>query len=129
MARQARKLEWQQFSYQPYEFNHQADFCTVKSVTNENLGGKSSPQPVKLARLHYATRNQTITDRYAAAGTDYQDTVMIVIRHNKDTTQQKTLYVVLDNNKIYKCINYSVNDGTYNATDLLTLKHVERFGK
>lgn len=52
---------------------------------------------------------------------------MISIRHNKDLSTRDVLYAKLDN-KLYQVINYSINDDTYNALDLLTLKHVKKVG-
>ena len=122
----ARRQEWQVVNQQPYMFNHTADFGVPKSVTNQ-FTGVSIPTFSKIATLHYARRNQTIADRYQAAGTDYQDTLLITIRHNRDLSSRKVLFVKLDG-KLYKVINYSINNDTFNALDMLTLKHVEKVG-
>lgn len=120
----ARRQEWQMINQQAYQFNHTADFGVPKSVTN-GYTGVSVPKFSKIATLHYARRNQTIADRYQATGTDYQDTLLITIRHNKDLSSRKVLFVKLDG-KLYKVINYSINNDTFNALDMLTLKHVEK---
>lgn len=122
----ARRAEWQLAKQQPYQFNHTADFGVPKSVANEYTG-VSVPKFSKIATLHYMRRNQTVSDRYQAAGTDYQDTLLITIRHNRDLSSRKVLFVKLDG-KLYKVINYSINNDTFNAVDLLTLKHVEKVG-
>lgn len=121
-----QRQQWQGLgdAYQPYRFTHTADFGVPKSVESP-ITGISSPRFSKLFTLHYARRNQTISDRYQAAGTTYEDTTIIVIRHNRDLAAQDVVYVKLDG-KLYKCISYSVNDDTYNAMDLLTLKHVKK---
>lgn len=126
MARQARLEEWQQFKYPLYQFNHVALFGISESKRNE-FTGVSTAEFKQIAKLHYAVRNQTISDRFLAAGTQYQDTLMISIRHNKDLSSRDVLYAKLDN-KLYQVINYSINDDTYNALDLLTLKHVKKVG-
>lgn len=124
----ARRQEWQGLgdAYQPYRFNHTADFGVPISQRNQ-FTGVSVPEFSKIATLHYARRNQTVSDRYQAAGTDYQDTMMITIRHNRDLSSRKVLFVKLDG-KLYKVINYSINNETFNSVDMLTLKHVEKVG-
>ena len=122
----ARRQEWQSVNQQAYLFNHTADFGVPISKRNQ-FTGVSVPEFSKIATLHYARRNQTISDRYQAAGTDYQDTLMITIRHNRDLSSRKVLFVKLDG-KLYKVINYSINNETFNSVDMLTLKHVEKVG-
>lgn len=107
-------------------FDHVAQFGISESQQNE-FTGVSTAEFKQIAKLHYAVRNQTISDRVQAAGTAYQDSVMIVIRHNKDLASRDVLYVKIDD-KLYRVINYSINDDTYNALDLLTLKHVKKVG-
>lgn len=127
MASRSTKLaEWQQSAYKPYQFNHKADFGIPASVTDDKTG-ISTVDFKKIATLHFMRRNQTISDRFLAAGTQYQDTLMIAIRHNKDLSSRDVLYAKLDN-KLYQVINYSINDDTYNALDLLTLKQVKKVG-
>lgn len=122
----ARRQEWQSVNQQAYLFNHTADFGVPDSKRNP-VTGISIPIFSKIATLHYARRNQTISDRYQAAGTEYQDTLLITIRHNRDLSSRKVLFVKLDG-KLYKVINYSVNNETFNSVDMLTLKHVEKVG-
>lgn len=121
-----RQQQWQGLgdAYQPYRFTHTADFGIPKSVENP-VTGISSPEFSKLCTLHYARRNQTISDRYSAAGTAYEDTTLIMIRHNRDLSSRDVLYVKLDG-KLYSVVSYSVNNDTYNSMDLLTLKHVKK---
>ena len=122
----ARQPEWQAMSYQPFQFNNTAEFGVP--VPKENrITGISKPEFSKLYTLHFARRNQSISDRFQAAGTSYEDTSIIVIRHNRDLCNRKVLLVRMDG-KLYKVINYSINDDTFNSLDLLTLKHVERVG-
>lgn len=125
MARQTGKLEeWQQFRYRAYQFNHIAIFGVSVSVQNEYTGA-STTQFSPIAKIHYAIRNQSISDRAQVAGTTYQDSVFIIIRHNKDLASRDVLYVKLDG-KLYRVINYSVNDQTYNSVDLLTLSRAKK---
>lgn len=122
----AMKQEWNTFAYQPYQFHNVADFGVPASIQND-FTGESKSVFKSLFKLHYARKNQTITHRFQAAGTDYEDTIMIIIRHNKDLALQPVIFVKIDD-KLYKCINYSVNNDTYNSVDLLTLKHVSKVG-
>ena len=124
MASKSRLDEWQQFKYPAYQFNHVALFGISESKQNE-FTGVSTAEFKQIAKLHYAVRNQTISDRFQAAGTSYENTVLIVIRHNRTLSRQKVIYVKMDDD-FFKCINYSVNNSTYNSLDLLTLKHVEK---
>ena len=119
-----RKQEWQGIAYNAYQFNNVAEFGIPTSVENPVTGVNTSTFK-QIAKLHFARRNQTISDRFQAAGTSYENTVLIVIRHNRTLSRQKVIYVKMDDD-LFKCINYSVNDSTYNSLDLLTLKHVEK---
>lgn len=120
----ARKQEWQGIAYNPYQFNNVAEFGIPTSVENPVTGVNMSTFK-QIAKLHFARRNQTISDRFQSAGTSYENTVLIVIRHNRTLSRQKVIYVKMDDD-LFKCINYSVNNSTYNSLDLLTLKHVEK---
>ena len=120
----ARKQEWQGIAYNAYQFNNVAEFGIPDSVENPFTGVNTSTFK-QIAKLHFARRNQTISDRFQAAGTLYENTVLIVIRHNRTLSRQKVIYVKMDDD-LFKCINYSVNNSTYNSLDLLTLKHVEK---
>ena len=120
------KPDWQQFKFSPHQFNHTAEFGIPSSERNA-FTGVNVPKFKPLMKLHFARRNQSIADRYQAAGTSYQDTLIIVIRHNRQLSSEKVVYVRF-NNQLYKCLSYSVNDDDYNAVDLLTLKHVEKVG-
>lgn len=120
----ARKQEWQGIAYNVYQFNNVAEFGIPTSVENPVTGVNMSTFK-QIAKLHFARRNQTISDRFQAAGTSYENTVLIVIRHNRTLSRQKVIYVKMDDD-LFKCINYSVNNSTYNSLDLLTLKHVEK---
>lgn len=124
MASRTRLEEWQQFKYPAYQFNNVALFGISESQQNK-FTGVSTAEFKQIAKLHYAVRNQTISDRLQAAGTAYQDSVMIVIRHNRDLASRDVLYVKIDD-KLYRVINYSVNDATYNSVDLLTLSRVKK---
>lgn len=115
---------WQKSQFSPYQFNHTAEFGTSETIEDEYTGD-ATPQFNKLARLHFARRNQTVADRYQAAGTTYEDTTMIAIRHNRDLSGVQPLYVKY-NDMLYSVISYSVNDDTYNSYDLLTIKHVDK---
>lgn len=121
-----RQPEWQAVSYQPFQFNHTAEFGVPTSERNA-FTGVNVPKFKPLMKLHFARRNQSIADRYQSAGTSYQDTLIIVIRHNRQLSSEKVVYVRF-NDQLYKCLSYSVNDDTFNAVDLLTLKHVEKVG-
>lgn len=123
----AQQPEYQGFGYQAYQFADVGDFGVSRSTRNP-LTGITKPSFEKVARLHFARRNVSVSDRFNVAGTEQQDTVMIVIRHNRQLSNlNEPIFVELDN-KLYKCVSYSVNDSTYNAVDLLTLQHISKVG-
>lgn len=123
----AQQPEYQGFGYQAYQFQDVGDFGVSRSTRN-HLTGITKPEFEKVARLHFARRNVSVSDRFDAAGTEQQDTVMVVIRHNKQLSNlNEPVFAKLDN-KLYKCVSYSVNDSTYNAVDLLTLQHISKVG-
>lgn len=124
MASKTRLESWQHTSYQPYQFNHVAEFGTVTSLEDQ-FTGDSTTSFKPLCTLHFARRNQTVSDRYQAAGTSFENTFLIVIRHNKSLAMTTPLYVKIDD-VLFRVITYSVNDDTYNSYDMLTLKHVDK---
>lgn len=111
---------------QTYQFRHVGQFGVVKSQTDPNTGA-NIPTFQVIKMMHYARKKQTMTEKAQLAGTSYENSITIVIRHNKDLSQLKSLYAKLSDG-VYEVINYSVDDESYDSVDLLTLKRTEKIG-
>lgn len=127
MASQVRQKTWQQSSYAPYQFNRIAEFGTWKS-TEDPITHVNLPVFNHIAKLHYARRKRTIVESYQAVNTKFEDTFMIVIRHNHKLSSIDEPLVVKIDEKLYDVISYSPDDDDYNSYDLLTLKRSDKVG-
>lgn len=109
---------------QTYQFRHVGEFGVSKSVSDPNTGA-NIPKFQAVKRLHFARKKQTLSEKAQVAGTEYADSIVITIRHNKALSEMKSLFAKINGN-IYEVINYSVDDDSYDSVDLLTLKHTEK---
>lgn len=106
--------------YKPSDFNKRAQFGSIKTVTNPNTGGKSKVFVAEIT-LHYAPKKRTLTQQYTILGTNLEDTILIVIRHNK--ALNKKLLVKLSDGKYYDIVGTSPDDSNNVITyDIVTLK-------
>jgi len=106
--------------YKPSDFNKRAQFGSIKTVTNPNTGGKSKVFVAEIT-LHYAPKKRTLTQQYTILGTNLEDTILIVIRHNK--ALNKKLLVKLSDGKYYDIVGTSPDDSNNIITyDIVTLK-------
>lgn len=105
------------YSYQPYQMRYTADFGTFSSVEN----GMGIPMAIFVSqfKLHYARVSQTISQKYEALGTDFENTQILAVRHDKRLTDK--LAVQIDG-KVYSIVDLSVRDDTYLSYDLITIK-------
>lgn len=107
-------------NYKPSDFNKTVKFGTIKSVMNE-INGNTITSFVPVLSLKYAPRTRTMTQQYTILGTKLEDTIMIVIRHNKAVQEQ--LIVMLPDGKYYDIIGVSPDDSNNIITyDIVTLK-------
>ncbi|WP_431815408.1 phage head closure protein [Limosilactobacillus portuensis] len=109
---------------QTYQFRHVGEFGVSKSVSDPNTGA-NIPKFQAVKRLHFARKKQTLSEKAQVAGTEYADSIVITIRHNKALAEMKSLFAKI-NGDVYEVINYSVDDDSYDSVDLLTLKHTEK---
>lgn len=112
------------YSYQPYQMRYTADFGTF-GVT-ENGMGIPMPTFVSQFKLHYARVSQTISQKYEALGTDFENTQILAVRHDKRLTDK--LAVQIDG-KVYSIVDLSVRDDIYLSYDLVTIKRYKAGGQ
>lgn len=112
------------YSYQPYQMRYTADFGTFSSVEN----GMGIPMAIFVSQfeLHYARVSQTISQKYEALGTDFENTQILAVRHDKRLTDK--LAVQIDG-KVYSIVDLSVRDDTYLSYDLITIKRYKAGGQ
>lgn len=105
------------YSYQPYQMRYTADFGTFSSAEN----GMGIPMAIFVSqfKLHYARVSQTISQKYEALGTDFDNTQILAVRHDKRLTDK--LAVRIDG-KVYSIVDLSVRNDTYLSYDLITIK-------
>ncbi|WP_273707179.1 phage head closure protein [Leuconostoc mesenteroides] len=106
--------------YKPSDFNKKAQFGTIKSGYNPK-NGNSIKQFVPQIGLKYAPRTRTMSQQYTIAGTKFEDTILIVVRHNKAIN--KKLIVMLPDKAYYDIVGISPDDSNNIITyDIITLK-------
>lgn len=106
--------------YKPSDFNKSVKFGTVESVMNENNGNMIDTF-VPQFTLKYAPKTRTMTQQYTILGTKLEDTILIVVRHNKKV--QSTLLAMLPDGQYYDIIGNSPDDSNNVITyDIVTLK-------
>lgn len=112
------------YSYQPYQIRYTADFGTFSIAEN----GMGIPMAIFVSqfKLHYARVSQTISQKYEALGTDFENTQILAVRHDKRLTDK--LAVQIDG-KVYSIVDLSVRDDTYMSYDLITIKRYKAGGQ
>lgn len=112
--------------FDPYDLNKRGAFGAVKQVQNVNTDGYFEDF-VPEVKKWYAVRTRTMNQTYQIFGTDLQDTLDIVIRH--DPTIKPPLLFQANDGSQYNVVSSSPdNSGSLNAFDILTLKQVKRKG-
>lgn len=112
------------YYYETYEWRHTCEFGVPSSKYNENTGA-NIPVFKSLKRVHFAKKKQTMTEKIQVAGTDYENSIVIIVRHQRDLEDVKPLYVKIGDKK-YLVINYSADDTSYDSLDFVTIKRVEK---
>lgn len=104
--------------FKPYQFNKKAEFGTVKSKQLEN--GNTIKEFVPELTLHYMNWKRSIAQDNSIYGTDLEDTVMIVIRHNPKVNTKIECRL---NGIVYDIVMDNVDDSNlYITYDILTLR-------
>lgn len=112
------------YSYQPYQMRYTAEFGSFNTVDNDM--GIPMPTFVSQFKLHYARVSQTISQKYEALGTDFENTQILALRHDKRMTDK--LAVRIDG-KVYSIVDLSARDDTYLSYDLITIKRYKAGGQ
>ena len=112
------------YSYQPYQMRYTAEFGSFNTVDNDM--GIPMPTFVSQFKLHYARVSQTISQKYDALGTDFENTQILAVRHDKRLTDK--LAVRIDG-KVYSIVDLSAHDDTYLSYDLITIKRYKAGGQ
>lgn len=110
-----------------YKMRHVAKFGSIVSI-EDPVTHVNEPSFILLATLHYAKRQRTVVESYQAVNTKYEDTFMIMIRHNRLLSAAKKALVVDIDGELYDVVSYSQADEDYRSYDLLTLKHHDKVG-
>lgn len=112
------------YRYQPYQMRYTAEFGSFNTVDNDM--GIPMPTFVSQFKMHYARVSQTISQKYEALGTDFENTQILAVRHDKRMTDK--LAVRIDG-KVYSIVDLSVRDDTYLSYDLITIKRYKAGGQ
>ncbi len=106
----------------PFSLNKRGQFGSVETVTNPNTGSSTRQFVASFSRW-YAVRTRTMNQTYQIYGTDLQDTIDIVIRH--DPSIKPPLLFQDSQSNQYNIVSVSPDDtGSLNAFDILTLKAI-----
>lgn len=109
--------------YLPSKFKKTADFGTV--VSKENAAGVNVSVFSKLFTLHFFQKNKTITQKYLAVNTNYENTIILVVRH--DSRLENCTHCKF-NSILYTIEDYSPDDTDYSSYDLITIKKTSKVG-
>ena len=104
------------YSYQPYQMRYTAEFGSFSMA--ENGMGIPMPTFVSQFKLHYARVSQTISQKYEALGTDFENTQILTDK-----------LAVRINGKVYSIVDLSVRDDIYLSYDLITIKRYKAGGQ
>lgn len=111
-------------NYKPSDFNKRVSFGKVETVVNE-INGNTTQTFVPQLILKYAPKMRTMTQQYTILGTKFEDSILIVVRHNKNL--QKNLLAKMPDGKYYDIVGISPDDSNKVITyDIVTLKLNQR---
>ncbi|MFT8879253.1 MAG: phage head closure protein [Oenococcus sp.] len=100
--------------------NRRGQFGSVKTTTNPHTGSSSEVLNQSFSRW-YGVRTRTVSQTYQIFGTDLQDTIDIVIRH--DPAIRPPMIFQDSQGVQYDIVSVAPDDtGSLNAFDILTLK-------
>lgn len=103
----------------PSLFNKKIQVGTIKSVENDNTGDYDETFVPKMTLSAYPQK-RSINQTYKLLNTDFEDSIVLIVRHNSALNNQlKVIY----NGDQYDIINISSDDSlNYMAYDYLTVK-------
>ena len=103
----------------PSNFNHIVYFGEVGSQMGEDGIERDTFIPKFSAK--FSPKSRSMTQQYSIFGTELQDTILIVIRHNKSV--KRGLVVKMPNGRAYDIADISSDEqNIYITYDIITLK-------
>jgi SPP1 family predicted phage head-tail adaptor len=111
--------------FMPSLFNKKIQAGTVKSVLNRDTGDYDETF-VSLFSLWAYPQKRSLTQQYNLVGTDLEDTVVLIVRHNDQLS--KSLEVLYDGD-YYNILDISIDNSlNYMSYDYLTIKLSSKVG-
>ena len=111
--------------FSPEQFNRQLQVGTVKSTQNENSGVNETHFKAQFT-VWAMPYTRTMSQNLSLMGTNYKDSVQIVIRHNSSVVKQ---LAVQYNDQLYQIIDNNVDDSNQVISyDILTLQLIQKAG-
>lgn len=104
-----------------YKLNKRIKFGSIKPVLNESSGDYDE-NFVETMEVWAMIQHRSLSLEYKIAGTTLDGSILIVIRHNDQITNQ--LKAELDG-AMYDIANVSPDESGYMSYDYVTLKHHE----
>lgn len=102
--------------YKPYQMRHKVTFC---NLTNKTSGaGINQPILTPAFSLHFAYVKKTLTMKYDALGTNYENSQIIAVQHN-DAVNNKLKCII--NGQTFDILDVSSDSELYVSYDLITI--------
>lgn len=102
------------------QFTKRVEFGTVESVYNRD-SGTNLPSFITRMTLWAKQQRRSLSNQYKLMGTEMQDSIVVIIRHNADVTRSLSARL---NGTVYDIVDISPDDSEYFTYDYLTLlKH------
>lgn len=106
-------------AFKPSDFNKKVKFGSVEEVKNPHTGSIIK-KFVPKATLWYAPKTRTLNQQYQLIGTEFDNTKIIVIRHNSAVENYTRAQI---NGVDYEISSYSPDESNhYDTYDFVTLK-------
>lgn len=103
----------------PSDFNHVVHFGEVGSQMGEDGIERDTFIPKFSAK--FSPKSRSMTQQYSILGTELQDSILIVTRHNKSV--ERGLVAEMPNGRAYNIIDISPDEqNIYITYDIITLK-------
>lgn len=124
--------QWRRF--EGYLFNDTIDFYILWDPTYNSGAGMyimdDNSNAMSLGTVHCYHQKTNLSQMYSQLGTDFQDTITIVIRHNPrlytytegDGSAENTVYATYHGRR-YKVVSISPDDTHYGSYDYVLMKY------
>lgn len=107
-------------TYQPYQMTRMASFGNYEN--KESRTGIIKQTFKEVCKLHFAIVHQTISQKYDAINSQYQDARIIAVQHTSAINDKLTCKI--DGN-VYRILDISPDQDTYISYDLVTLSLIK----